>query len=195
MRKVKLTESSLIVTWFTPVFGKMKTVAKGARRPKSAFAGRLDLFFAADITFARSRSSELHGLREVMLLDPREGLRKRYERMLLAAYFVELVEMTTEFEHAVPEIYDLLARALNYLDKNEPTRRAMLRFEGRLGRLLGVIGEHNADVEPATAILRLAGQLPPERRALLRALTPAREEAPLSEGTEAVDVSGDDEGG
>ncbi len=171
MRKIKLTESSLIVTWFTQSHGKLKTVAKGARRPKSPFAGRLDLFFAADITFTLSRRSELHSLREVELRDPREGLRRQYERTLLAAYFVELVEMTTEFEHPAPEIYDLLRRALDYLDKAEPTRRAMLHFEGRLGRLLGVIGEHNADVQPSQAILRLAGHLPPERRALLRALS------------------------
>ena len=137
MRKIKLTESSLIVTWFTQSHGKLKTVAKGARRPKSPFAGRLDLFFAADITFSLSRRSELHSLREVELRDPREGLRKRYERTLLAAYFVELTEMTTEFEHPAPEIYDLLKRALDYLDQTEPTRRAMLHFEGRLGRLLG----------------------------------------------------------
>lgn len=178
LRKIKLTESSLIITWFTESLGKLKTVAKGARRPKSPFAGRLDLFFAAEITFARSRRSELHILREVVVRDPRDGLRQRYERTLLAAYFVELVEMTTEFEHAAPEVYDLLRRALDYLDKTEPSRRAMLHFEGRLGRLLGVIGEHNADVPPSEAILRLTGKLPPERRALLRALAPPKDAGP-----------------
>ena len=49
LRRIKLTESSLIVTWFTEAHGKLKTVAKGARRPRSPFAGRLDLFFAAEI--------------------------------------------------------------------------------------------------------------------------------------------------
>ena len=80
LRKIKLTESSLIVTWFTEAHGKLKTVAKGARRPKSPFAGRLDLFFAAEINFARSRQGELHSLREVVVRDSREGLRLQYER-------------------------------------------------------------------------------------------------------------------
>ena len=170
LRKIKLTESSLIVTWFTEAHGKLKTVAKGARRPKSSFAGRLDLFFAAEITFSRSSKSELHGLREVAVRDSREGLRLRYERTQMAAYFVELVEMTTEFEHAVPELYDLLRRALDYLDKGEPDRRAMLHFESQLSRLLGVTGEHNADADPAQAIARLAGQLPRDRARILKSL-------------------------
>ena len=170
LRKIKLTESSLIVTWFTAAHGKLKTVAKGARRPKSPFAGRLDLFFAAEINFSRSRQSELHILREVVVKDSREGLRLQYERTQMAAYFVELVEMTTEFEHAVPEIHDLLRRALDHLDKQEPTRRAMLHFERELSRLLGLTGENNTDADPAQAIARLAGQLPRDRARILKTL-------------------------
>ena len=170
LRRIKLTESSLIVTWFTEMHGKLKTVAKGARRPKSVFAGRLDLFYVAEITFARSRQSELHGLREVAVQDSREGLRLQYERTQMAAYFVELVEMTTEFEHAVPEIYDLLRRALDHLDKNPPTRRAMMHFERELSRLLGVTGENNLDTDPAQAIARLSGQLPRDRAKILKGL-------------------------
>ena len=55
LRKTKLTETSLIVTWFTASFGLIKTVAKGARNPKSKFAGGLDLFFDCEIQFSRSR--------------------------------------------------------------------------------------------------------------------------------------------
>ena len=170
LRKIKLTESSLIITWFTEAHGKLKTVAKGARRPRSPFAGRLDLFYAAEITFARSRKSELHILREVSVQNSREGLRLEYARTQMAAYFVELVEMTTEFEHAVPEVYDLLRRALDFLDRSQPTRRALLHFERELGGLLGVTGIHNADADPSQAILRLSGQLPRDRARLLKSL-------------------------
>ena len=60
LRTRPLTETSLIVHWLTPDFGRLATVAKGARRPKSPFAGQLDLFYAADFSFSRSRSSDLH---------------------------------------------------------------------------------------------------------------------------------------
>src|SRR5438067_3031881 len=92
MRKTLLSDTSLIVTWFTERHGKIKTVAKGARRPKSPFAGKLDLFFDAEIQWIRSKKSELHTLKEVMLREPFEGLREKYPRTQLAAYFVEVVE-------------------------------------------------------------------------------------------------------
>jgi hypothetical protein len=41
IRLTRLTETSLIVHWFTEGHGLIKTVAKGARSPKSAFAGKL----------------------------------------------------------------------------------------------------------------------------------------------------------
>src|SRR6266436_6135760 len=44
LRKRKLSDTSLIISWCTESLGCVETVAKGARRPKSVFAGRLDLF-------------------------------------------------------------------------------------------------------------------------------------------------------
>jgi DNA repair protein RecO (recombination protein O) len=168
LRKTKLTETSLIVTWLTESHGRLKTVAKGARRPRSAFAGKLDLFFDTEIQFARSKKSELHTLREVVLKNPREGVRKNYQSVQLASYFVELVELVTEPDHAVPEIYDLLKRALDFLNANAPTKRALLHFESELTRVMGVQNKNAAS--PAQAIGHLCGRLPQGRQDLLLGL-------------------------
>ena len=69
-------------------------MAKGARRQKSAFAGKLDLFFEAEISIVRSRKSDLHTLAEVVLKNPFAGIRSNYLRMQSAAYFVELIEIS-----------------------------------------------------------------------------------------------------
>ena len=45
LRTRPLTETSLIVHWLTADHGRLSTVAKGAKRPKSPFRGKLDLFF------------------------------------------------------------------------------------------------------------------------------------------------------
>ncbi|MAE31407.1 MAG: hypothetical protein CMO43_07430 [Verrucomicrobiales bacterium] len=45
-------------------------LAKGARRAKSPFRGKLDLFHLAEFSFRRSRRSELHTLCEVVLTEP-----------------------------------------------------------------------------------------------------------------------------
>lgn len=167
LRKTKLTESSLIITWLTEQHGKLKTVAKGARQAKSRFAGRLDLFFECDIQFSRSRKSELHALREAELLEAYDGLRLEYPRVALASYFVELIELVTEPEHAVPELFDLFRRALRYLGEHPADRRALEHFENELARLLGIA---NPAVTAAVAIGRAYHHLPKGRPDVVKLL-------------------------
>lgn len=168
LRKTKLTETSLIISWFTEAHGKIKTVAKGARQPKSRFAGVLDLFFDCEIQFVRSKKSELHTLREVVLRNPHEGLRLDYGRVALAAYFVELIELVTESDHPAPELHDLLRRAFGHLNEQPPSLRALLHFESELTRFLGIQGQDG--VTPAVAIGRVYQRLPSARAGLLKAL-------------------------
>jgi DNA repair protein RecO (recombination protein O) len=168
LRRHKLSETSLVVTWLTGACGKIKTIAKGARRPRSPFAGKLDLFYEADIQFVRSRRSDLHTLKEAALREPFEGLRLDFHRVELASYFVELLDLVTEPDHPAPELLDLLRRALGWLNTHAPDLRALLHFEAELTRLLGIHGAEG--VTPAVAIGRLFGRLPSTRPALLRQL-------------------------
>jgi len=168
LRKTKLTETSLIITWLTEAHGRLKTVAKGARQPKSRFSGVLDLFFECEIQFARSRRSELHILREASLLEPHEGLRLDYTRVALASYFVELIELVTEPDHPSPELFDLLKRGLGFLNTHPAEARALLHFETELVRLLGIQGQPG--VTPAVAIGRVYHRLPAARASLLKTL-------------------------
>ena len=39
LRKTPWSETSLIAVWLTERFGAVRTVARGARKPKSAFRG------------------------------------------------------------------------------------------------------------------------------------------------------------
>src|ERR1700687_5232239 len=91
LRTRPLTETSLIVHWLTPDFGRIATVAKGARRPKSPFLGKLDLFYVADFSFSRSRHSDLHLLREISLRELHPALRRDLVSLRQAAYATELV--------------------------------------------------------------------------------------------------------
>ncbi|SHJ61864.1 DNA repair protein RecO (recombination protein O) [Rubritalea squalenifaciens DSM 18772] len=138
LRLTKLTETSLIVTWCVEGYGLVKAVAKGARRPKSAFTGKLDLFHSAELQWTNSQRSELGTLGEVSAVTYREGLRKYYANVVCAAYFTALVEHVMEPGHGEDGIYDLLERGLNYLDQQEAEMRALLHFERELAKLLGV---------------------------------------------------------
>ena len=132
-----LTETSLIVHWLTAEFGRLATVAKGARRPKSSFRGKIDLFFRADFSFARSRRSQLHALREVSLLDSLPGLRRDLVLLNQMSYATTLIEQTTETDTPVPEIYHLMVGFANHVANHRPQIVPMLAFELKLLHALG----------------------------------------------------------
>lgn len=170
IRLTRLTETSLIVHWFTEGYGLVKTVARGARRPKSVFAGQLDLFFSGEITVSQARRGDLHHLREVAIRHWREGLRRSYSSTLLAAYCCQLLDLAVEPEHPEPELYDLLRRALDHLDSAAASLRALRHFEAELARLLGVA--HGGT--PAEQSLHDAlGSLPGLRAELVERLCPS----------------------
>ena len=170
LRRRKFSDTSWIVSWCTESLGCIQTVAKGARRAKSAFAGKLDLFFEAEIQIARSRRSNLHTLTEVALRNPFAGIRRHYARAQAAAYFVELIELCTERDHHEPELFRLLQRAFGYLEKEDPSLRAVTHFETELARIAGVHGAKGIASDPAFALGTLFGKLPLSRTPLLKAL-------------------------
>jgi DNA repair protein RecO (recombination protein O) len=145
-------------------------VAKGARRAKSPFAGKLDLFFEAEISIVRSRKSDLHTLTEVVVKNPFAGIRSNYLRMQTAAYFIELIEICTERDHREPELFMLLRRAFGYLDTNNPMPRAVAHFETELARIAGVHDIKKLKADPAFALGNLFGRLPIARTPLLKTL-------------------------
>jgi DNA repair protein RecO (recombination protein O) len=165
LRRIRYSDTSLILTWFTDLHGKIKAIAKGALRPNSAFAGKLDLFFHCDLLLSFSNKTELHGLREVSIKATFEQIRTDYLKTSAASYFVELIEEVTELDHPAPEIYRLLLRALGYLDRQNPDTRGVLFFESELCKCLGL---YTPDMHSAAdKLVETYGHLPKTRATLL----------------------------
>ncbi|HEX9046297.1 MAG TPA: DNA repair protein RecO, partial [Verrucomicrobiae bacterium] len=138
LRTRPLTETSLIVHWLTPEQGRIATVAKGARRPKSSFAGKLDLFYVADFSFNRSRSSDLHTLREVSLRETHGAIREDILKLQQAGYAAAFIEQTTETATPLPEIFTLLGAFLKHLCAEPPQPQSIFALELKLLRELGM---------------------------------------------------------
>jgi len=171
INRTRLTETSLIVHWCSVDAGLFKTVAKGALRPKSPFAGRLDLFVTCEVVMVRSPKSDLHILKEVHLIEPRLGLRNSYLRVLAATYFCKLVELVAERETPLAEVHDILQLALDHLNSHEPSTRLALRFENKLCEHLGL----GAVEHGGAALLHdvFHKPMPPQRKQLLDELARA----------------------
>jgi len=109
LRCQPVTESSLIITWYTRECGKLRTLAKGARRRKSPLRGKLDLFYRDEFLFLRSRRSELHLLQDCFLDQPHIWLRQSVAQMAAASYACELVDLATASEDVNDCLFEVLA--------------------------------------------------------------------------------------
>ena len=138
LRTRPLTETSLIVHWLTPDFGRIATVAKGARRAKSPFLGKLDLFYGADFSFSRSRRSDLHQLREVKLRETHGAIRQDILKLRHAAYATAFIEQVTETETPLPMVYELLEEFLDCLCTEKTTPQIIFALELKMLRELGL---------------------------------------------------------
>lgn len=158
LRIYPFTETSLVVHWLTSDFGRIATVAKGARRPKSPFRGKLDLFYLAEFTFRRSRRSELHTLQEVRVVDAHAALRRDLQLLQQAAYCAGLIQQHTETETPMPEMFELMRDLLQHLStKARP--QAILAFELKFLNELGLtpgFDKEEAEVLEAIKVLTLS---------------------------------------
>ena len=167
--RLPFSNTSLILRTLTREAGRLTFLAKGATRPKSPFAGMIDLFYLADFLYAPSRSGEMHTVREVKLVEAHLGLRRSYANLIGAQYFAALIETITESGAPVPDDYELFAKALAYLCDTDITWRAVERFEQRVLELHG-IAQLNRDLP--SAFHALHHKVPSLRADLLRQLTP-----------------------
>jgi DNA repair protein RecO (recombination protein O) len=158
LRKRPLTETSLIIHWLTPDVGRIATVAKGARRAKSPFAGKLDLFYLADFSFSRSRRSDLHALREVSLRETHGALRQDISKLRHAAYATAFIEQATETETPLPAVFELLREFLDCLCKHKTAPQIVFAFELKMLRELG-LGPNLAEANLAAGTKKIAAIL------------------------------------
>ena len=148
LRVIEFSESSSIVTLFTREFGKVRGLAKGARRPKSSFESALDLLSLCRIVFLRKSSDSLDLLTEAKL-ERRFRAAGRDLSSLYAAYYVaELLAELTDDGDPHPELFDAACQALAALGAlGSPVATVLLRFELNALRLLGHMPLLDACVE------------------------------------------------
>lgn len=130
--------SSLIVTFFTKEFGKIRGVAKGVRREKELRGALFELFTRADIVFYEKTRSDLHLVSEASILESHDKLRTGFASIAYASYFSELVDVVTEVHDPHPKIFELLDFSFRFLPSLVPECLARL-FEIKLLEEIGWI--------------------------------------------------------
>ena len=93
MRVKEFGESDLLVTFFTKDNGRLKGIAKGARRSRKRFVNCLDIFSLVNIEYGRKRKGDLYFIHSGRLIDAYPGLRADFSTLSKASFMVELTEI------------------------------------------------------------------------------------------------------
>jgi DNA repair protein RecO (recombination protein O) len=135
-----LGESDRVVTFFTRQFGKVRGVARAARRLRSRFGSALEPFTLGELVFFDNGRSELVQIDHFDIVRPFAGMRDELERLGQASWIAECVARLTADRDPNPAIFTLLVRALTTIDDGaRPARTALvfgLRHVDQLGHRL-----------------------------------------------------------
>lgn len=124
LKKTKLKESDLILTLLAADGRQIRAVAKGARKPSSSFASRLDVFSNAWVLFASGRSLDI--VKEARIVDAHEALRHDTGLPMCAAPMADLLAHATQDALPVPRLFDMTQAALAGLPECTGTARLQL---------------------------------------------------------------------
>jgi DNA repair protein RecO (recombination protein O) len=137
LRTVDFSETSLVVTLYTRDFGKIGALAKGAKRPKSAFEGALDLLSVCRVVFLHKSSDVLDLLTEAKLHRRFRAAARDLTRLYAGYYVAELLDELTHTGDPHPDLYDAADEALAAFDGAGDVAATVLRLEMTALRILG----------------------------------------------------------
>lgn len=135
---VALGEHDRIVVLLTPERGKLRGVARGARRKYSRFAGQLAPLAKVSVTWFERSGADLVRISSVDLVRAADRLQQDLEGILLGAYLADhLLEFAQENEES-ELLYRLLDSTVEALLKGVDRQLAARYFESWVLRLSGI---------------------------------------------------------
>ncbi|MBN2570001.1 MAG: DNA repair protein RecO [Deltaproteobacteria bacterium] len=130
-------ESDRIVTFFTDRYGKIRGIAKGARRSQKRFANAIELFSYTRILFSRNRRDGLFLIENSDVIDHHPKIRESLEKTMAASYMIELTEQFALEGKSSKKIFCLLQDFFLFLKGERFTEEFLRFFELRLMKLSG----------------------------------------------------------
>lgn len=128
-------ESDRIVTLFTLCHGKVRGLARGARKSMRRFGGALEPFARLSVELVvREGLSSLHSV-DIVTVYPR--IRQELAAIGHGGYAVELVDRLLPDGAPVPRLFRLLVSYLDHLDQGGASPSNRRFFEANLLNILG----------------------------------------------------------
>lgn len=136
LRSYPFGEADRVVVLLSPNQGKVRAVAKGVRKTKSRFGGRLEPFSHVDLVLYEGRN--LDTITQVEVIEAFPHLRQDLDRVLAAGAMVEVLDVVAQEEEASHRAFLLLQRSLRTLEEGPPHRDLVTAFLLKAADVVGV---------------------------------------------------------
>ncbi|MCC7162736.1 MAG: DNA repair protein RecO [Anaerolineae bacterium] len=151
LKRSDVGEADRLLTLLTLQRGKLRAVAKGARKPSARKTGHVELFNCVELQIAVAREIDI--VTQAQTLEPFLRLRDDLDRLSYGYYFVELVDRFVEEEIEHREVYELMLDALQWLVATRHLSRTARFFEMQLLDVLGYRPQLNVCVQSKAELL------------------------------------------
>jgi DNA repair protein RecO (recombination protein O) len=136
LRSIRYGEADRILDLYTQGLGLVSAIAKGIRRTKSRFGGRLEPFSCVDFLAYEGRT--LDTITQVEVLRSFRGVRENLARLKAASSMVATVRALSGGDEADRRVFNLLYHALDALeDREEDVKSVEAAFGLKLSILAG----------------------------------------------------------
>jgi DNA repair protein RecO (recombination protein O) len=135
LRSMRFGEADRILHLYTPGRGRIGAIAKGVRRSRSRFGGRLEPFFRVSLGLHEGRS-DLMTVTSAETVAPHRALRERADALDAAGRACDAVSRLFDSGEPHPEVFNLLCTMLALLDSDPGASNVERRLAFRLKLLL-----------------------------------------------------------
>lgn len=140
LRRQDLRETSLILTFYTRDFGKIKGIVRGVRGNRaSCGGGSFELFALDEVVFYERKRSDIFTISQCDLLEFFNPIRESLDKLSYASYMIELLDSVTSLSDVNREVFDLSLNSLKLMASESSTKRTARIFEIKLLDLLGIM--------------------------------------------------------
>lgn len=136
LRSIRYGEADRIVDLYTQDLGLVSAIAKGIRRTKSRFGGRLEPLSCVELLAYKGKT--LDTITQVEVLRSFHGVRENLARLTAAGGLVEMVRALSGGDEADRRVFNLLYHGLDALeDRTEGVKSVEAAFGLKLSILAG----------------------------------------------------------
>jgi DNA repair protein RecO (recombination protein O) len=136
LRAYDLGEADRILSMITATRGLRRAVAKGVKRTKSKFGGRLEPFTHLDAVLHEGRN--LDTVVQVEIIRSHEPVRADFAKFLFGEAMLEMIEKSLHENQSIPRLFDALRVTLDVLEGDVCDPALLLAaFEFKVCSLIG----------------------------------------------------------